>query len=196
MFNENRLETAPKQHIRDLIESIKDGKLSVTFYDMIEPSYIETYDVSCTSADAEEFISKYEQLIESLEAIAKVREMIDSGTKPEDVLTPEHLEVWNTYVCRFNEKFDAGKYNIDELYARREDGDELSDEEHEILERHYEWLEEQSLKRLPKRVYSPKFLINRAQRYEYFVSHGAPKIVIEEEGRCLSEAMILYYAVK
>lgn len=196
MIDEKRIKTAPVQHIRNLIEGVKDGKIAVTYYDPIDPSYTRTYDVSCTEADTDKFISKYEALVSALEAIGNSREKLDSGVKAEDVLTSEQVDVWNTYICDFDEDFDAGEHNLDELYVRREDGDELSDEEHEVLERHYDWFEEQCLKRLPKKVYPSKFLVNRAQRYEYFISQNAPKCVIDEEGRRLAEEMILYYAVR
>ena len=112
------------------------------------------------------------------------------------MLSPELVEVWNTYIREFDEEFDAGEINLDEIYAMRESGAELSEEEHDALDRHYEWFEEQCLKRLPKKVYSPMHLVNRAQRYEYLISCNAPKTVINEEGRCLAEEMLLYYAVK
>ena len=196
MIDETRMNTTPVQHIRNLINSITDEKLTITYYDPIDPTYTRTYDVSSTAADVEEFVSKYEALASALEAIGKAHEKLDSGVNAEDVLTPEQSDVWNTYICDFDEDFDAGEHNLDELYVRREDGDELSDEEHEVLERHYDWFEEQCLKRLPKKVYPSKFLVNRAQRYEYFISQNAPKCVIDEEGRRLAEEMILYYAVR
>ena len=71
-------------------------------------------------------------------------------------------------------------------------GAPLSEEEQYLLERHYEWFEAQSLKCLPKSAYSPMNLILRAKRYEYLVSHKAPKSVIDEEGRGLAEEIILY----
>ena len=196
MIDEMRLETTPVQHIRNLMNSIKDEKLTITYYDPIDPTYTRTYDVSTTAADADEFISKYEALAGALEIIGKIHEKLDSGVKAEEVLTPEQIDVWNTYICDFDEEFDAGEHNLDELYLRREDGDELSDEEYEVLERHYEWFEEQCLKRFSKRAYPSKFLVNRARRYEYFISQNAPKCVIDEEGRRLAEEMILYYAVR
>ena len=196
MIDEKRLETTPVQHIRNLIESIKDGQLNVTYYDVIEEPHTRTYNVACTPADADEFASKYEVLVQALEAIANVHAKLDSGVKAEDVLSPELVEVWNTYIREFDEEFDAGEINLDEIYAMRESGAELSEEEHDALDRHYEWFEEQCLKRLPKKVYSPMHLVNRAQRYEYLISCNAPKTVINEEGRCLAEEMILYYTVK
>ena len=196
MIDGKRLETTPVQHIRNLIESIKDGKLTITYYDPIDPSYTRTYDVSCVAADSEEFVLKYEALVSALEAIGKVHDKLDFGAKIDDLLTPEQIAVWNTYIRDFDETFDAGEINIGEIYAMREDGAELSDEEHEVLERHYEWFEVQCLKRLPKKAYSPMLLVNRAQRYEYLISCNAPKTVIDEEGRRLAEELILYYAVK
>ncbi len=196
MIDEKRLATSPAQHVRNLMESIKDGKLKVTYYDPIESSFTRTYDVSCASGDADDFVSKYEALTNALEAIGKVREKLHSGAKLEDALTPDQLSVWNTYVRDFEEQFDAGQYNLSEIYDMRECGAELSDEEHEVLERHYEWFEEQCLKRLPKKAHSPILLVNSAQRYEHLISQNAPKAVLDEEGRRLAEEMILYYAVK
>ena len=199
MINVERQGTSPVQHIRNLMNSIKDEKLTITYYDPLEPSkssYTETYDVSCTAADADEFVSKYEALASALEAIGKVHEKLDSGVKAEDVLTPDQVAVWNTYICGFYKDFDAGDHNVDELFAKLENGYELSDEEQKVLKRRDEWFEEQCLKRFHKRGYPSKFLVNRAQRYEFFVKLNAPKIILDEEGRFLAAEMILYYGAK
>ena len=193
MIHENRLNTTPTQHIRNLFERIKDGKLTITYYDSIEPSYDRTYDVSCTASDVDEFILKYEALTQALQAIAKVHYEIDNSANIEGVLTPEQIKVWNTYIRDFDEEFDAGKYNLDELYAMRDSGAELNEAEYDVLERHHEWFEAQVLKRLPKKEYSPRVFFNRAQRYECLISLNAPEIVVNEEARCLAEEMILYY---
>lgn len=196
MIDEKRFETTPVQHIRNLINSITDGKLTITYYDPIDPSYTRTYGVSCTVADTDGFISEYEALTQALGAIGRVREKLSSHSKVEDVLTPEQVAVWNAYVRDFDEEFDAGEHNLNEIYERRRDGDELNDEEQEVLERHYEWFEEQCLKRFPKKNRSPMYFVNRAQRYEYFISQNAPKLIVDEEGRCLAEEMLLYYFSK
>jgi hypothetical protein len=72
-------------------------------------------------------------------------------------------------------------------------GAQLSNEEQEVLDNYYKWYEEQCLKRLPKKVYTPMHFISRAKRYEFFIIRNAPEIVINEEGRCLAEEMILYH---
>lgn len=193
MIDEKRLKTTPIQHIRNLIASIKDGVLIFTWYDPIDPPYHLAYDVSCKAADVDEVISIYEALVKALEAISAAREKFDNGGNPKEVLTAEQFSVWDTYVRDFDEKFDSGEYDLDIIYDMSKCGAPLSDEEQDLLERHYEWLETQSLKRLPKRAYSPMNLILRAKRYEYLLSHKAPKTVIDEEGRGLAEEIIIYY---
>ena len=197
MNDEKRLETTPVQHIRNLMKSIKDGVLIFTWYDPIDSLCRLAYDVSCTANDIEEVISRYEALVKNLEAISASREKLDNGGNPKDVLTTEQFSVWDTYVRDFDEKFDSGEYDLDIIYDMSKCGAPLSDEEQYLLERHYEWLETQSLKRLPKRAYSPMNLILRAKRYEYLLNHKAPKAVIDEEGRWLAEEMIIYhYCIK
>ena len=199
MINAERQGIEPVQYIRNLMNSIKDGKLTIEYHYPLEPSkpsFTETYDVSCTAADADEFISKYEALTGALEAIGKVHDKLDSGVNAEDVLTPEQIAVLNTYICGFYEDFDAGEHNVDELFVKLADGYELSDEEHEVLKRRDEWFEDQCLKRFPKKAYSSKFLVNRAERYEWFVKLNAPRCILDEEGGCLAVEMILYYSAK
>ena len=193
MIDEKRLDTTPTEHIYNLLKSVNDGKLTVTYYDVIEPPYKTTYDVSCTAENTDELVLKYESLIKAIEEISVAREKLDNGAKAEDIFTAEQLYVWNTYIRDFDELFDAGEYNLDELYDRKWCGDELNDEEQEVIERHYEWYEKQCLSRLPKKVHSPHFLLNRVRRYEYLLRMNAPESVIEEEGRCLAEEMILYH---
>ena len=192
MIDEKRFGTSPIQHIRNLLESIKDGKLTVIYYDSIDPPYSRVYNVSCTALDADEVISKYEALVQALAAIGAAHGKIDNGVKAEEVLTSEQFDVWNTYIRDFDEKFDAGEYNLDVIYDMRACGAQLNEEEQEVLEHHHEWFEKQCLKRLPKKGYSPILLVNRAQRYEYCIQHNAPKTVIDEEGRCLAEELIIY----
>lgn len=192
MIDEKRLETTPVQHVRNLMESVSDGKITIGDEDPLELFSRRTFKVSCGVADTDEAISKYEALVQALEMIGVVHEKIKNGAKAEEILTPEQLEVWNTYIREFDDEFDSGEYDLDIIYDMSKCGAPLSDEEQSLLERHYEWLETQSLKRLPKRAYSPMNLIIRAKRYEYLISHKAPKSVIDEEGRCLAEEMILY----
>jgi hypothetical protein len=193
MISEKRLATSPVQHVRDLMDSIKDGKITIGEYDPLELGSQRTFEVSCTSADADAVIEKYEALTSALEAIGAVHDDIDNGAKPGDVLTPDQLEVWNTYVRDFDEEFDAGEYDVDVIYEMRDSGAQLDEAEQDVIERHHEWYESQCLKRLPKKMYTPMLVVNRAQRYEFFARKNAPKTVMNEEGRCLAENLIVYY---
>lgn len=193
MIDEKKLETTPVQHIRNLMESIEEGMLTVTYYDPIEPTYSLAYEVSCMAADVEEVVSKYETLVCALEAIGVAREKIDNGGNPKDVLNAEQYAIWDTYIRDFDESFDSGEYDPEVLCDMRACGAPLNDEEQEILEQYHEWFEAQCMKRLPQKVYSPMLLVNRARRYEYLISHNAPKKVLDEEGRWLAEEMILYH---
>jgi hypothetical protein len=196
MIDEKRLETQPVQHIRNLLASVRDGKLTINYYDPIYPPRHRTYEVACTAEDADALVGEYEALVQALEAIGKARAKLDARANPEDVLSPEQVVVFNTYIRDFNEAFDAGEYDLNELYLRREDGDQLNDEEYEVLECHYEWFGAQCLKRLPQKAYPPMFLVNKVQRYEYLIGCNAPKAVLDEEGRLIAEEMILYYFAK
>jgi hypothetical protein len=137
MIDENRLETSPIQHIRNLLKSINDGKLTVTYCDPIDQPYSRVYNVSCTAEDADEVISKYEHLVQALKAIGKAREKLENGAKMEDALTSGQIDVWNTYIREFDEKFDAGEYDLDIIYNMRECGAPLNDEEQEVLDKLY-----------------------------------------------------------
>lgn len=59
--------------------------------------------MSCNAEDADEFVLKYKALVRALEAIGKVREKLNSGAKFEEVLSTEQIDVWNTYICDFDE---------------------------------------------------------------------------------------------
>ena len=60
-----------------------------------------------------------------------------------------------------------------------------------MLERHYKWKEEQSLKRLPFKRCSPMELIDGARRYADFEKRGANPI-LKEIGRELIREMVFY----
>lgn len=193
MNNGKRLKSEAIEHIRHLFENIKDGKITIARYDPYDSSYTQTYSVSCTVEDADKFIFEYEALVKSIEAIAEARKKLNDGEQMEDVLTPEQIAVWNTYIREFDDVFDVSVEELNVIYNMRDCGAELNDEEQEIIERHHEWFEAQCLKRLPRKKCSPMLLINRAQRYEYLVSCNAHQTVLDEEGRCLAEEMLLYY---
>lgn len=191
MIDGKRLSTSPSQHIRNLFAETKDGTLNITYYPELEEPYKLAYNVNWTAEDAEKLVCEYEELTTSLEEIGKVHNELDNKEARERLLTKEALAVWETYIKPF-EPFEVDLDIIGELYYRCE-YDQLSDEEYELLERHHDWFEDNSLLRLPRLRRSPKYVMNRAQRYEKLASLNAPAMILEEEGRCLAEEMILYY---
>jgi hypothetical protein len=108
------------------------------------------------------------------------------------LLGGEELRVYETFARPF-EPFEVDESVIGELSFRAE-YDSLEEDENELLERHYEWQEGQSLERLPACRRSSYQFILRAMRYETLVRLGAPEIVCTEEARCLAKEMVLFYA--
>ena len=92
------------------------------------------------------------------------------------------------------EPFDVEMSVVEEI-RMRVIGD-LFEEEEEILKRFYMWREDQSQKRIPFNRRSCANMITQAMRFERLLSLNAPETVVQEEGRCLAEEMVLYYAGK
>ena len=60
MIDKKRLETAPVQHIRDLMESVSDGKITIGHEDPLELFSQRTFEVSCGVTDREKLFSATE----------------------------------------------------------------------------------------------------------------------------------------
>lgn len=191
MTEEKRWSTPATQHIRNLFEETRDGAVDIAFYAYDSEPLVFSRKVEWSLTDAEELVKKYEALTAALTKIGRLRPKLTDEQARNELLTESEREVWETYVRDF-EPFEIDPETVRELYMRGE-FDELTDDENEILERHYKWCIEQSLKRLPRVARTPEKVINRAKRYECLVRLGAPQSVLEEEGRCLAEQMILYY---
>ena len=197
MFENERFNVNPQQHILDIFEAIKDGKVGITYYPDIGEPYDLNYEIDCTKEEAEELVHKYTALTAALAAIAAVSEQdLENDEKRKELLSAEELLVWEIYIRDFDEKFDVDEDYLHELYQRRECDCIDDDEEYEILERHYEWFDMQCRERLPFEARSPMLVVNYAQRYEYCVRNKAPQFVLNEISRRLAEDMILYYFSK
>lgn len=182
----------PRQYIWRLFADTKDGVLKITYYPYNgEPPYTLTYRMDWTEADAEAVVQRYETLSASLRKLGGLREQLQEEARRKELLSPEEMLVWQTYLCPFG-AFEVEQAVIDELYFRAE-FDTLDDDENALLDRYYWWRERNSLERLPFRRCSPYNLILRAQRYEKLVWLGAPEPVLREESRCLAEEIMLYH---
>lgn len=193
MKNQQRFHVNHAKYIRELFKSTKDGKMPITYYpDNGEGEKTYYYPVTWTADDLEDVIEKFDALKAALTKIGALHHEIENDTKKrQELLTPYELEVYETFIKPFD-PFRVSESYVGELHLRAE-GETLSDEEYDLLEEHYLWRENESLKRLPFNRTTPYHFVLRAQRYETLVAIGAPEIIANEEARCLAEEMILYY---
>jgi len=187
---------------------IRDNFLSVSGADYIRAMYANTVDGKLTIGDeaqdgktvcmdwdeqaAEAVVTRFEKLHTALTRLGKAHTCWDGDVKD----MPEDLpEVWNTYIRPYP---DHGM-DPEALFAismKAEQEEPLTPEEAEMLEKQSAWLRENALTRLPYNRCNPAALIQRARRYEKLVALRAPKLIIDNEERCLAEEMALYWGQK
>lgn len=194
MTEEMRNTLTPQGYIRQMLRETQDGKISITYYPVIGDPEVYTYQVNWSEDDAERIVQKYDSLTLALARIGQLDNQLDDKETREKLLSVEDLEIWNTYICPY-EPFECDLSIVEEIHERAQLGD-LLEEEEDLWKRYCMWREEQSQKRIPFNRQSSADLILRARRYEKLISLHAPVLVITEEGRCLAEEMVLYYAGK
>ncbi len=172
-----------KEYILKLFENTKDGLLTFRYSPPLDEPYTETYKMAWTRQDAENTVKHFEALVSALTRIGKVQEP--------SLLTDKELQVYNTYILPF-EPFEVDESVISELYSRRE-GDTLSEDENELLERHCDWFVSNSRKRLPYNNCCPSRLIDHARYYVTLISQNAPESALKAELRSLADAMVIYH---
>ena len=188
---DERRELSPQEFIRQLFAETRDGKMSIEYAPSFDEPYTITYEMDWDAEDVENLVQRYDALTAALTHIGKLHEALDEEANRKAFLTPEEQLVWDIYIRPF-EPFDG---NLDEVADLEffSETETLTEEEQDILDRHYEWYEANCLQRLPVVKCTPTHVINRAQYYEHLVSLNAPAIVINEEGRSLAEELALYY---
>ena len=180
-------ESTPQEYIYKLFEETAGDRLTINTFPLFDQPYATTYRMGWTKKDADEAVARYDALTAALCVIGKT----DKADCREGLLSPEELEVYNTYVRPFPD-FEVDLEEVGTLYFRSET-ETVEEDEYELLERHHEWFVENSRKRLPVTNRCPSYLINRAQRFERLASINAPDCVLQQEGRCLAEELVLYY---
>lgn len=182
----------PQQYILNLFDKTKDRKLAITYYPTNgEQPYDLTYDMDWTKESAESLAKKCESLIAMLDRLTLMYDELLDENKRKDLLTDEELNVWNTFVRLFK-PFEVSEAIINDLY-RRGEFDELSEEENDLLERHYAWREAECLERLPFNRCSPVKFITAAMHYVLSRKWNMPENEISDNARLLAEEMVLYY---
>ena len=208
MNSQMRNDLTPQGYIRHMFAETKDGKFKVE-YENPKNGFVKeerTFYVNWTAEDAENTVQRYNLLTSALARIGRLHDQLKDEKSRKELLSEADLEVYNTYV----HPYEPMEVNWDELYPippcepdelmsliqeihdRGQLGD-LIEEEQLLWEQYCIWNEEQSQKRIPFNRRSCANLIERAMRYEIFISLGAPEIVVTEEGRCLAEEIVLYY---
>lgn len=209
MTEEMRNDLTPQGYIRQLFKETADGKVAITYYPFVGEPEARTYEVNWTAEEAEQIVSRYILLTNALARIGHLHDQLEDEQGRNKLLGPADLEVWNTYV----RPYEPMEVNWDELYPippcepdglmsliheiheRGQYGD-LIEEEEMLWKQYCMWNEEQSQKRIPFSRRSSANMILAAKRYEGAIRLGAPEIVVTEQGRCLAEEMVLYYAGK
>ena len=209
MTEEMRNDLTPQGYIRQLFRETADGKLAITYYPFIGEPETRTYEVNWTAEDAEQIVSRYILLTNALARIGYLHDQLEDAENRHKLLTAADLEVWNTYVQPYEpmevnwDEFypippcepDALMSLIHEIHERGQYGD-LIEEEEMLWKQYCMWNEEQSQKMIPFNRRSSANMILAAKRYEWAVRQNAPETVVSEQGRCLAEEMVLYYAGK
>ena len=192
MNTNKNYDVTPQEHIMDLYAKTKDGKMPITYYeyDCGEPCEIN-YAVKWTKADAEGLVQRFNELTATLKKIAKLHDKLQDEAGRKELLDENENAIWNTYILPY-EPFDVDNETLSELYDRSNNDDDLTEDEIDILERHYEWSCEQSLKRLPFVGVAPMHFITRVRRYEMLLALNAPEIIVRQEAQRLAEEMVLY----
>ena len=194
MTEEMRRDLTPQGYIRQLFRETKGETLAITYYSVWGEPETCTYQVHWNEGDAEQIVQRYNILTSALARIGRLHDQLEDEENRKNLLTPEQLEIWNTYVRPY-EPFEVDLAVIAAIRERAQFGD-LFEEEEEFWKRYCMWREAQSQMRIPFNRRSSADMIERARRYEQFVSLYAPEMVVTEEGRCLAEEMVLYYAGK
>ena len=208
MTEQMRNDLTPQGYIRHMFAETENGRFTVG-YKNPDNNFVEEeriFEVRWTADDAEEIEERYNLLTFALARIGRIHNQLEDEESRRRLLSKSDFEVYNTYV----KPYEPMKVNWDELYPippceqdelmwlihdiheRGRYGD-LVEEEEKLWKQYSMWKEEQSQQRIPFNRRSCANMIERAMRYERFISMGAPEIVITEEGRCLAEEMVLYY---
>ena len=201
MIEKMRMDLTPQGYIRHMFKETKDGMFSVEY-----EGETKTFLWQWTAEDAEEVGVKYNLLTSALARIGRIQGELLDEESCKKLLSESDFQVFCTYVKPFVQM----KVDWQELYPlppcedeelpslifdilmRSEEGD-LIEEEEKLLKQYCMWEEEQSQKRIPFHRRSARRLIKHAMRYEKMISLAAPDILVQEEGRCLAEEMVLYY---
>lgn len=176
------------QFLRAMFANTCDGKLTIGN----DESDLATIPMDWDAGTAEELAQRCETLLEQLTRLGEEHERWAASTEG---MPAQLLPVWDTYVRPFPDH-GMDQATLEEIWQKESVNMELSDSELQLFHQYNRWYGTCAMERLPYNRCSPVDLINRARRYEKLVSLKAPRVVVENEGRCLAEEMALYHCMK
>ena len=156
----------------------------------------DIFKMSWNRDDLNMLLSEFQELYAGLSEIAKVYDKLDNNPElVRDALdNPVLFDIWQLYLQR-PQWYGEEDRILDAALKKEAQAEELSAEEERLLEKYHSEELLESVKNLGGNCFAYDVHIH-ALRLCKLMNHGAPKIIIEHEARCLIGCMALKdYAV-
>lgn len=156
----------------------------------------DIFKMSWNRDDLNMLLSEFQELYAGLSEIAKVYDKLDNNPElVRDALdNPILFDTWQLYLQR-PQWYGEEERMLDVALKKEAQAEELSAEEERLLEKYHSEELLESVKNLGGNCFAYDVHIHALRLCE-LMNHGAPKIIIEHEARCLIGCMALKdYAV-
>ena len=185
MNRDHYLAISGGDYIRAMFANTQNRVLTMEDQESFQP---DVYVLDWDQEKMENTVARFEKLQGALTRLGKDHAHWETAT---DALPQELLEVWNTYIRPYPDH-GMDQEKLFDLSMREEFGEQMTEEEQEMLDRQRDWMKINALTRLPYDRCNPASMIQRARRYEKLVSLKAPRLIQENEARALAEQLVLY----
>lgn len=151
----------------------------------------DIFKMSWNRDDLNLLLSEFQELYAGLSEIAKVYDKLDNNPElVRDALdNPVLFDIWQLYLQR-PQWYGEEERMLDVALKKEAQAEELSAEEERLLEKYHSEELLESVKNLGGNCFAYDVHIHALRLCE-LMNHGAPKIIIEHEARCLIGCMAL-----
>ena len=151
----------------------------------------DIFKMSWNRDDLNMLLSEFQELYAGLSEIAKVYDKLDNNPElVRDALdNPILFDTWQLYLQR-PQWYGEEERMLDVALKKEAQAEELSAEEERLLEKYHSEELLESVKNLGGNCFAYDVHIHALRLCE-LMNHGAPKIIIEHEARCLIGCMAL-----
>lgn len=151
----------------------------------------DIFKMSWNRDDLNMLLSEFQELYAGLSEIAKVYDKLDNNPElVRDTLdNPVLFDIWQLYLQR-PQWYGEEDRILDAALKKEAQAEELSAEEERLLEKYHSEELLESVKNLGGNCFAYDVHIHALRLCE-LMNHGAPKIIIEHEARCLIGCMAL-----